>query len=162
MDISVRKGGHSDLEFLRLMLYEAAYWRSGERPPIDKALADPELGKLLAGWGRQGDFALIAQDLSNPVGAAWIRYWTKEEHSYGFVADDIPELSIGIMKPYRKLGIGRLLLRQLFTEIATTTPQVSLSVEQDNPALKLYRSMQFKVVDKVANSFTMVVKTREV
>ncbi len=161
MDISVRTGSRSDLTFLRLMLYEAAYWRPEERPPIDMALANPELSKLLSGWGRQGDLALIAEDRPISVGAVWIRYWTDENHSYGFVAADVPELSIGIVKSYRFLGIGRLLLMRLLKDIAPTTPQVSLSVEATNPALGLYRSMGFKVVDKVANSFTMVVNTSD-
>ena len=59
----VRRAVQSDLPFMRRMLYEAAYWRpEGHRPSIEEGLKHPDLKKLLAAWGREGDSAVIATD----------------------------------------------------------------------------------------------------
>ena len=142
------------------MLYEAAYWREGDRPEFEDGLSAPELRKLLADWGRTGDCALIAIDDQTPVGAAWYRFWTDRNHSYGYIANDIPELAIGVLAENRGQGVGRQLLARLLAEAHDAgIKQVSLSVEQDNPALHLYESMAFKRVAQVDNSLTMVAET---
>lgn len=160
MTIMIRTGRKTDVSFLRRMLYEAAYWRKGNRPGIKKGLSVPELSKLLANWGRDGDLAVIAELEEQPVGAAWIRYWSDADHSFGYVASEVPELGIGVLPDYRNMGIGRKLMERLTADAARLgIGQVSLSVERDNPALHLYESLGFKTVSTCGNAFTMVIST---
>jgi hypothetical protein len=44
------------------------------------------------------------------VGATWYRMYTDACHGYGYVAADVPELSIAVVSSRRHGGIGRRLL----------------------------------------------------
>ena len=157
MSVRVRSSESKDLPFLRQMLYEAAYWRGGIRPDFEVGLSTPEFRKLLADWGRDGDLAVVAEDASQPVGAARLRFWDDRDHSFGYVSSDVPELGIGVVETYRNMGIGRRLMERLLSDVAHAgTERVSLSVERDNPALHLYEALGFKVIGTVGNAYTMV------
>jgi ribosomal-protein-alanine N-acetyltransferase len=141
------------------MLFEAAFWRpSLLRPRLDVGLRRPELAKLLLGWGRPGDTALLAvSTAARPLGAAWYRFWSKGDHSYGFVSEHIPEVAIGVRQEVRGQGIGGLLLRALLSEAGRQgIAQVSLSVEPDNPARRLYERLGFEKMGGEGNAWTMV------
>ena len=76
----------TDLEFLKEMLFEAFFWEgSAKRPSFISFRDTPEFTKLLAGWGRAGDRAVIPEESGVRLGAAWFRLWTPACHSYGFV-----------------------------------------------------------------------------
>ncbi|MEU4606302.1 N-acetyltransferase [Kribbella sp. NPDC023972] len=61
---------------------------------------------------------------------------------YGYLADDVPELSLGVSPAFRRQGIARALM----TELIRTSPykRFSLSVDPANPAAALYHSLGFK------------------
>lgn len=157
---SIRPAQTSDLPFLWEMLFEAAYWRpEAPRPPFEEGLARPDLEKLLAGWGREGDAGVIAHEGPAPVGAAWYRRWTEDDHSYGFVAPEIPELAIGVVGAYRRRGVGRALLKALIDQgRQSDIPALSLSVERDNPAARLYRDLGFIEHADVGNAWTLLLR----
>ena len=156
----IRPAGENDLTFLREMLYEAVCWRGDlDQLGLEAGLAPPELAKILENWGhRAGDAGKIAVlDSGQPIGAAWYRFWSENNHSYGYIAEDIPELGIGVAKDARRQGIGMALIQALL-EYARQQGihHISLSVEKDNPALYLYRKFGFKKVEMVEGSWTMV------
>src|SRR6476620_7205028 len=131
------------------MLGEAAVWRPDKPTPSgDEVLADPRYAMYLAGWPRQGDYGFVAvQD--GPLGAAWYRSYTEASHGYGFISEDVPELSIAVVVSRRHEGIGRRLLVDLIAaSIAQGHPALSLSVSHDNPARGLYESVGFLPVEK--------------
>lgn len=159
----IRLATQADVPFLREMLYEAVCWRPHQpRPPLDEILAEPELAKLLNGWGRKGDIAVVAEwEDGTPVGAAWYRFWTAENHSYGFVDADTPELGIAVRQEMRQRGIGTALLTALL-EQARRSPraQISLSVEPENYSRRLYEKLGFKRVGTSETSWTMLLELR--
>ena len=129
------------------MLYEAAFWRqTGQRPPLEEGLARPDLAGLLSGWGRPGDAAVVAESAEGrPLGAAWYRFGSEDDHSYGYVSPRIPELGIAVRGEARGRGIGTLLLRALLAEARRSgVAELSLSVERDNPAARLYARVGFR------------------
>lgn len=158
--MKVRPASESDLPFLEDMLFEAAYWRPEQaRPAREEGLIRPDLAKLLRDWGRTGDTGVVAESQPGAaVGAAWYRFWSPEEHSYGFVSAEVPELAIGVRSDARRRGAGAALLRALIAEAARQeVAQLSLSVEFDNPALKLYKRVGFRKVERVGGAWTMLV-----
>ena len=156
-----RIGSSADLPFLREMLFEAAFWRPGEeRPPLSEELARPDLAKLLAGWGRPGDTAMIAESSGHErLGAAWYRFWSDADHSYGYVRPAVPELAIGVRAEARRLGVGEALLRALLAHAsAQGVEEISLSVEFDNPALRLYERLGFRRVGRLGGAWKLVAR----
>ena len=137
----IRHAGAQDLPFLRDMLRHAYYARWGNE-------ADVPLERYVAGWGRRGDNALVAIDQFQPVGAAWYRLFAEDAPGYGFVDADTPELTIAVVPSRRGKGLGVQLLESLLEQARSEGyGQISLSVEPDNPALRLYQRLGFEKVD---------------
>jgi GNAT superfamily N-acetyltransferase len=156
-DVHCRPAGVEDLPFLATMLGEAAVWRPDKpTPTADEVMADPRYAMYLAGWPRQGDYGLVAEQ-DGPVGAAWYRTFTEANHGYGFVAEDVPELSIAVIASRRQEGIGRRLLVDLIdANLAQGYSAMSLSVVEENPARRLYEWAGFVLIEKQGRSWTMV------
>jgi GNAT superfamily N-acetyltransferase len=157
----IAPAGDRDLPFLREMLHEAASWRPDPdgppRPPPAEAVTSPELTRYLDAWGRRGDRALLALHGDRPLGAAWYRLFTADEPGYGFVDEDTPELSVGVLAPERGRGVGAGLLAAALVQAALDGhEQVSLSVEPDNPAVRLYERFGFARHQAADGAWTMV------
>jgi ribosomal protein S18 acetylase RimI-like enzyme len=127
------------------MLVEAVKWRDyATRPANEEALADPKLARYIERWGRDGDTGVIALDGERPVGAAWYRLFTADRPGYGFVDEWTPELTVGVVASERGRGVGTALLGALLEQARGAGFQaISLSVEPDNPAVRLYERAGF-------------------
>lgn len=159
---SLRHAVADDAPFLREMLAAAADWRKGSAVRSgDEVMRDPHVGHYLAGWPRDGDFGVIAEDAGVSVGAAWCRFFDSEPRGYGFVAPDVPELKIGVVTERRRRGIGRLLLAEVVLQAQRRSiDRISLSVEADNPAIDMYTDLGFIEEFRIAHSPTMVIDCR--
>ncbi len=153
----IRPAEATDLEVLRDMLFYAARWRPGQENEFKASvLSDDHVARYVDGWGRPGDMGFIAEEHGQPVGAAWLRLFTRERPGYGFIDTSIPELSIAVVPARRGSGIGlALLTATLAAARQAGHPAVSLSVEVDNPARRLYERVGFKTVGRVGGSWTM-------
>ncbi|GAF06111.1 acetyltransferase [Paenibacillus pini JCM 16418] len=144
--------------FLWEMLYESMYVPEGHEPLSRDILQDPHISKYMEGWGRKGDYGLVAISEGKPVGSITIRYLSEDNKGYGYVSDDIPELGMAISQNYRGQGIGSALLHRLFEDLRSkNVTKVSLSVDPNNrAAMKLYRKFGFHKVGMEGTSITMV------
>lgn len=159
MQILIREGTLQDLPFLYEMLYEAVYWRqSVNRPSPQQGLAKTEIARLIDDWGRESDTAMIAESvIGQPLGATWYRYWTDNNHSYGYISDEIPVLVIAMCMDWRRQGIGSTLLFTLKQKACEQgVKYLSLSVEKDNPAHNLFIQHGFQPAGQVGNTLTMM------
>ena len=135
----IREGGQQDVRFLRDMLRHAYYWRSRD--------TDTPITRYVNAWGRNGDRCLIAIDEFHPVGAAWYRLYPEDEPGFGFVDEQTPELTIGVVPSRRGKGIGSELLDALLARArGDGFGRLSLSVEKTSPAVHLYESRGFRTV----------------
>jgi GNAT superfamily N-acetyltransferase len=86
------------------------------------------------------------------------RLFDPERPGYGFVGAGVPEVTIGVVAAERGQGVGTALLRGLIREARDRGyPALSLSVEFDNAALRLYQRLGFRRVGGVDNAWTMLV-----
>jgi GNAT superfamily N-acetyltransferase len=133
----IRDGGNQDVRFLRDMLRHAYYWRSRD--------TEFPITRYVNAWGRPGDRCLIALDQFHPVGAAWYRVYRESDPGFGFVDEETPELTIGVVPSRRGKGIGSELLDALLAKArADGYGRISLSVERTSPAVHLYASRGFR------------------
>lgn len=152
----------ADLDFLENMLIEAVNWLPERNLPRERILSDPKLAHYVAGWPRPDDLGVVAVGVDEqPLGAAWLRQLTAEDPGYGYVADDVPELTIGVLAEWRGRGVGRALLRELIHVAGKRgIKRISLSVERANRAAKLYTDAGFAVVKRFEDSDTMLFEAR--
>jgi len=128
----------------------------------DAAFAMPHVRRYLDGWGRVGDAAVIAvTEDGQRLGAAWYRLFPADDPGWGFVAPDVPEIGIGVTEIARGKGVGSALLDALLTLAREQGCRaVSLSVDRQNPAQRLYQRKGFRdagVSDPIDSSVTMIV-----
>ena len=99
--------------------------------------------------GRPGDAGVVAVTADGArLGAAWYRLFSAEEPGWGFIAVDVPELAMGVVPEARGRGIGGALLDAL---LAVARDQgfraLSLAVDRQNPAHRLYERKGFREAD---------------
>ncbi|MFI2212064.1 GNAT family N-acetyltransferase [Streptomyces sp. NPDC020141] len=155
----IRPAAAPDADFLGRVLLEAYNWDGTPRFTLEGLLADPASAHYVAGWPRSGDFGVVAEDASGtPVGAAWARIFPEGDQGYGFVAADVPELTLGVLPEHRGRGVGRALMAELVAAAAARegVDRISLSVEDGNRAVRLYESCGFRTVGRNGGSDTMV------
>jgi ribosomal protein S18 acetylase RimI-like enzyme len=146
MNILLRESRHSDVPFMREMLYEAVFWRPNpNKPSFEEGLSAPGANNALVDWGeRDGDCGVIALVDSTPAGAAWYRFYTADNSIRGYIEETIPVLAIAVHKDYRRLGIGERMINWLIDHASKHNIQrMSLMVSKDNHAIRLYRKCGF-------------------
>lgn len=156
MDITFRPALASDTPFLTKMLAAAASWRpEGPTASIDTVANTPALAHYVSDWPQSGDLGVIAE-FDEPIGAAWLRYFTDMDPGYGFIDSATPELAMGVVARWRSRGVGRRLLQVLLSAARCQGMQaISLSVDPDNYARQLYQDLGFESVCQTTSSITM-------
>ena len=155
--MQIRPATADDAEFLTDMLLEAFNWTGELKFTREQVLADDHINRYVDGWPAPGDFGVVATADGTDLGAAWARTLPADRPGYGYVADEVPELSIGVAPASRGQGAGRALLVTLIDAARERgLDRISLSVEPENRAANLYRSLGFVTVGHSGGSETMV------
>jgi GNAT superfamily N-acetyltransferase len=146
--VNVREATRDDGDFLADMLVEAVNWSSEwKRKSRRRVLAAPNTAHYIAEWPREGDLGVVAEADGERIGAAWLRFFPADDPGYGFVAADVPELTIGVVTAWRGRGVGRALLRAVESAaVDAGIERISLSVERKNFAQRLYLAEGYEVV----------------
>ena len=143
--VEIRPLRADEVPFLRDMLYAALAWNPDRSlPPKALLLRLPQLTMFYEGWGREGDVALVAEIEGRPVGLAWYRFFTEETHGEGFVDEATPEVAIAVVDGQRGSGVGTALMEAIHAEArGSGVERISLSVDHDNPARRLYERLGY-------------------
>ncbi|MEX0826876.1 MAG: GNAT family N-acetyltransferase [Acidimicrobiia bacterium] len=151
---TIRPASPGDEPFLIEMLYEALYVPSGMQPFPRDVLDQPDLAPYHRDFGlRTGDRGVIAEDASGTaIGAAWVRLFDNSAPGYGFIDDSTPELSIAVIPDHRNQGVGSDLLVRLLDGLE----RCSLSVDERNPAVRLYERFGFRGISRDGRSVKML------
>jgi len=149
--------GPDDESILRDFLFHAIFVPDGEKPLDRNVLELPEISKYMKNWGRYGDLGLKLLHENRAVGAIWCRLLPVVDPGYGFVREDIPELTMAILPEYRNRGLGLRLYRD-FGELLIRhhIRGLSLSVDKRNPATRFYLRAGFNVIREEETAFVMI------
>jgi GNAT superfamily N-acetyltransferase len=123
----------------------------------------PELEQYHRNYGNcNGDIGVYVTVDHKIAGGAWVRMLP---NGFGRLDNATPELTIAVLPEYRNQELATLLMEQLFNEAAKIFPKVSLSVEEESPAVTFCGRLGFEKVEGSGHvgaggntSFTMVKK----
>ena len=143
---TIRTMFNSDYKCLPEFLYQAIFIPKGMEPPPRSVINDPEIFVYIKDFGSQpGDMGVVAEQNCQIIGAAWTRIIP----AYGHINDDTPELAISMLPEFRGYGIGAKMMKKLFTVLRDNGyTRTSLSVQKDNPAVRFYERLGYKVTDE--------------
>ena len=154
MNVNIRRMRPDEAGLLREFLYQAIYLPAGTEPPPRSVVDLPELRVYTENFGtRPGDFCLVAEVDGQVVGAAWSRIM----EDYGHIDNDTPSLALSLLPDCRGQGIGTRLLNGLLALLQNQGYQrASLSVQIENPALRLYQRAGFEIAEPRGSEYLMV------
>ncbi len=156
----IRELNDTDRQLLRRATLANMNW-AGPRFTLDDVDASEELSHYFSSFPRGRDFGLADFEDDTARAVAWLVFLPAESPGYGFVDVDTPELSITTFDEFRGRGIGTALLGTLLSSArARGIRAVSLSVEDGNPARRLYERVGFTVVGRNGGSDTMLLRLR--
>ncbi len=158
--ITFRKATGHDISFMYRILVEAAV-SSGVEMTLSDLPAHPDTYQYVEGFPTGLDIGVIAETIEvEPVGAAWIRMLPTDAHAVGHL---LPELTMGIVSGYRRMGIGERLLEELYKAASEINiPKISLGVHKDNlPAINLYKKQGWREVGSFKDYIMMSRKTEK-
>jgi ribosomal protein S18 acetylase RimI-like enzyme len=156
----VRQLTADDVEHVRWALFQAVSWDPDRvLPPYELTIEHPELARYHRGWGRPGDLGVLASRGDEVVGVALCRVFTEEDHGHGYVDDETPELAVAVADGQRGGGIGTLLMNELAEAArAAAYTRLSLSVDAENPALRLYERLGYRELARDGDGVRMLLE----
>jgi GNAT superfamily N-acetyltransferase len=140
-----------DADLLPTFYYWTLYvQRSKSAPPVEILQQAPFL-YYTQDWGREGDIGFLLENVANNqvIGMTWFRQFYSHHAGFGFINDQIPELTISIHPHYRGRGLGSQLLARLIQQARMEGfTGLSLSVHRHSPAIEFYQRHQFQPVNE--------------
>ncbi len=154
MDYTIRRIEEYEYPLLNEFLYEAIFIPSGMEAPPKSVINAPELQIYVEHFGeKKDDWGLVAEVNGNIAGAVWGRII----NDYGHIDDETPSLAMSVCKEYRGLGIGTAMLKEmLFILKNNGYLKVSLSVQRNNYAVKMYQEAGFENFKTTKEEYVMV------
>ena len=146
INAGVRVMRESDYACLPEFLYQAIFIPEGVEPPPRSIINEPEILVYIQDFGaKPGDMGVVAEQNGQIIGAAWTRIIP----AYGHLDSETPELAISLFPEFRGYGIGTKLMKKLFILLQKGGyRQTSLSVQQDNPAVRFYRRLGYEITEE--------------
>ena len=150
----IRELKKNEINVLKDFLYEAIYIPKGIKKP-SRDIIDKEELKLYYDnfYSNKDDYCLVSIDDNKIVGAVWTRIM----NDYGHIDDNTPSLAISLYEEYRGKGYGTKLMINILELLKNKGyKNVSLSVQKENYATKLYLNVGFKIINENEEEYIMV------
>ena len=154
--LKIRKIKECEYPLLDDFLYKAIYIPENEIAPPKNVTKIPELQVYIKDFGKsKDDIGFVAEFDKKVVGMIWARVM----NDYGHIDDEIPSLAMSVDREFQNKGIGTELLKKILEELkGKKYEKVSLSVQKENYAVKLYRKVGFKVYEETSEEFIMLLE----
>ena len=144
-DTIIREINKTEYPLLDDFLYNALFIPEGAEFPAREVIYEPEIYIYVKDFGLENDCGVVAERNGVIIGAAWTRIIP----AYGHLDDSTPELAISVLPDMRSQGVGAMLMRRLFDLLCERGyKRTSLSVQQDNPAVRFYKQLGYVITDE--------------
>ncbi|MGN0457452.1 MAG: GNAT family N-acetyltransferase [Eubacterium sp.] len=152
--MKIREINKEEYPLLEDFLYEAIFVPKGIEKPSKSIIENDELQVYIRDFGKlKGDNCLVAECNDKIIGACW----TRIVNDYGHIDDKTPSFAISLYEEYRGKGIGTKLMKTMIKLLNERGyKQVSLSVQKENYAVKMYKKIGFKIVDENEQEYIML------
>lgn len=158
-DCIIRKIRPDEYSILADFLYEAIFIPEGVQPPPKSIIQQPELQVYVEDFGKKDDYCLVAEADNKIIGAVWVRIMD----DYGHIDNSTPSLAISLYKEFRGQGIGTVLLDGMLSLLKSENyEKVSLSVQKENYAYRMYLKAGFEVMSENNEEYIMVCDLRKI
>ena len=145
-EVIIRAMKPEEYPMLGDFLYDAIYIPEGEAPPRE-IICQPELAVYIENFGRPDDWCLVAESEGHILGAVWTRILAGAVKGYGNIDESTPEFAISVSKKFRRQGIGSRLMKEMTRLLREKgNIKVSLSVNKENYAYRMYQKLGFEAV----------------
>lgn len=153
-DILIREIRENEYKILNEFLYLAIFIPKGEKKPDKAIINNPDLQVYVKDFGKnKDDFCLVSEVNKTVVGACWIRIM----NDYGHIDNDTPSLAISLLEEYRSKGIGTMLLKEMINRLKMKNyEKISLSVQKNNYAFKMYLKCGFEIIKETNEEYIMI------
>lgn len=157
MDFLIREIKQEELSLLDNFLYEAIFQHENTPRLPKEIIFNPEIYIYVKDFGKPDDLCLLAEIQGIVVGAVWTRILSGEIKGYGNIDNSTPEFAISICKEFRNLGIGTALMKNMLKLLHLKGyPKVSLAVQKDNYAVKMYCNLGFRIIKESDDEYLMI------
>ncbi|MDE6672175.1 MAG: GNAT family N-acetyltransferase [Ruminococcus sp.] len=149
----IRPIKNDEYKILDRFLYEAIFIPQGMEKPPFSIIEKPELQVYIENFGRKDDYCLVAETENKIIGAVWVRIMD----DYGHIDNNTPSLAISLYSDFRGQGTGTALLENMLLLLKSENyEKVSLSVQKENYACRMYLKAGFEVVSENDEEYIMV------
>ena len=154
--LKIRQIKECEYPLLDEFLYKAIYIPKDEVAPPKNVTKLPELQVYIKDFGKsKNDIGFIAEFNKKVIGMIWARVM----NDYGHIDNKTPSLAMSVDKKFQNKGIGTILLRKILEDLKEKNyEKVSLSVQKENYAVKLYKKLGFKVFKETSEEFIMLLE----
>lgn len=156
MNYKIREIKKEEYKLLEDFLYQAIYIPKNSSEVLPRSIIyTPDLWRTIDNFGKLKDDYCLAAEVSNKVvGAVWVRI----ADQYGHIDNSTPSFSISLYPEYRNKGIGTAMMKAMIDYLKSHDyARASLSVQKENYALKMYKSLGFEIIDENDEEYIMVI-----
>lgn len=153
MHFIIRELKPSEYSLLENFLYEAIFQPDINNLAPRSIIKKPELQVYIKDFGQKDDYCLCTEVNGTIIGAVWIR----NINGYGNIDDTTPEFAISLYREYRGHGIGTAMMKEMLNYLKQQNyRKVSLAVQKNNYATKMYLNLGFRIIDENEEEYIMV------
>jgi len=153
--MKLRDINKADYSLLEDFLYYAIFLPKGATLPPREIIFQPDIYIYIKDFGGKDDCGVVAESDGKIVAMAWTRIIA----GYGHIDNDTPELAISLLPEFKRKGIGTKLMEYLFELLRKRGyKQTSLSVHKENPAVKFYERLGYKIIDHTKHEDYLMMK----
>ena len=154
MNYTIRELHPNEYSLLKEFLYMAIYQPDKTNLAPRSIIENPDLHVYIKDFGtKKDDYCFCAEVENKVVGAVWVR----NINGYGSVDNDTVEFAISVFEEYQKMGIGTALMNTMLEHLNKLNyPKVSLAVQKENYAVRMYQKVGFEIVDENEKEYIMI------